>query len=68
MSAKAAGVDRHIAMRCVSARPGDLHWTLLKENIVRPTGAEKPIDYLSAEEGLVQQKAGKKKAWMIRVQ
>jgi hypothetical protein len=68
MSAKAAGVDRHIAMRCVSARPGDLHWTLLKENIVRPTGAEKPIDYLSAEEGLVQQKARKQKAWMIRVQ
>jgi hypothetical protein len=68
MSAKAAGVARHIAMRCVNSKPGDCHWTRLKENIVRPIGAEKPIDYLSAEEGLVQQKARKQKAWMIRVQ
>jgi hypothetical protein len=67
MSAKVAGVDRHIAMKCVNSGPGDRHWTELKENIVRLTGAEKPIDYLSAEEGLVKQKAGKKKAWMIRV-
>ncbi len=68
MSVKAAGVDRHIAMRCVGTRPGDPHWIRLKENIVRPTGAEKPIDYPRAEEGLVKQKAGKEKAWMIRVQ
>lgn len=68
MSAKAVGVDRRIAMRRVGAGPGDPHWIRLRKNIVRPTVAEKPIDYPSAEEDLVKQKAGKKKAWMITVQ